>query len=98
MNTNETQRPVLPMSAMKDIPVARDDAQEIVALVKQGGRVTGYKLADGTVLDKQQGVELARQGGIKGVGVSVNRGNEYLKSLPDYSEGNNLGSLPAVMQ
>ncbi len=39
---------------------------------------------------------MARQGGIKGVGIAQRSGNEYLKALPDGEESNNLGSLPTV--
>ena len=88
----------LPLNAMRDIPTPNADAQEIVALVKDGGRVTGYQLSDGRILDKEEGVSLARQGGIRGVGISARKGNEYLKSLPDDTEGNNLGNLPSVKQ
>ncbi|MFR3728743.1 DUF3892 domain-containing protein [Lacrimispora sp.] len=86
----------LPMMALDDIPVPKADAKQIVALVKESGRVTGYKLSDGTVLDKEEGVQLAKQGGIEGVGVASRNGNEYLKSLPDGSESNNLSNLPSI--
>ncbi|MDF2567891.1 MAG: hypothetical protein K0R90_1347 [Oscillospiraceae bacterium] len=88
----------LPMMALQDIPTPNPDAKQIVALVKERGRVTGYQLSDGQVLDKPQGVQLAKQGGIRGVGIAVRNGNEYLKSLPDGAENNNLSSLPSVTQ
>lgn len=88
----------LPMNTLKQIPTPNADAQQIVALVKQGGRITGYQLADGRILDKAAGVQLAKQGGIQGVGVATRSGNEYLKSLPDGAENNNLDSLPTVKQ
>ncbi|MGI6403107.1 MAG: DUF3892 domain-containing protein [Oscillospiraceae bacterium] len=86
----------LPMMAMKDIPTPNPDAQQITALVKEQGRVTGYQLSDGRILNKADAVQLARQGGIRGVGISSRKGNEYLKSLPDQQESNNLGNLPSV--
>ena len=86
----------LPLMAMKEIPRPSADSEEIVALVKESGKVTGYQLSDGRVLDKEEGVALARQGGIKGVGISERKGNEYLKSIPDGTESNNLGNLPSV--
>lgn len=86
----------LPLMAMEEIPSPKPDAQEITALVKDEGRVTGYQLSDGSVLDKPVAVNLAREGGIRGVGVASRNGNEYLKSLPDGSEANNLGNLPAI--
>ena len=88
----------LPLMALQDIPKPNADAQPIVALVKEGGRITGYKLADGRLLSKEEGIELARQGGIQGVGIATRNGSEYLKSLPDSSENNNLGNLPSVTQ
>lgn len=86
----------LPMSAIKEIPVANTDAKTIVGLKKEGGLVVGYKLSDGQVVDKDAAVSLARSGGIVGVGISTRDGNEYLKSLPDGTEDNNLSHLPTV--
>lgn len=86
----------LPMMAMDEIPTPKSDAKEISALVKEGGKVTGYQLSDGTVLDKSEAVELAKDGGIQGVGIANRKGNQYLKSLPDDEEGNNLGNLPSI--
>ena len=42
------------------------------------------------------GVQMAKNGDIKGVGVAHRGETEYLKSIPDGSESNNLGSLPTV--
>ncbi len=88
----------LPLNAMSEIPTPKADAVDIVALKKESGRVTGYQLSDGTVLSKVQAVNLARQGGIRGVGISTRDGEEYLKSIPDSSEDNNLGNLPSITQ
>lgn len=79
-----------------EIPTVRNGATEITALVKEEGRVIGYQLTSGMVIDKDSAVTLARQGGIKGVGISERDGNEYLKSIPDGTESNNLGNLPSV--
>ena len=48
-------------------PVPRKDASTITELVRESGKVTGYKLSDGRVLSKQEGVSLAKQGGIEPV-------------------------------
>lgn len=95
----DEQRPMsvaLPMLAMKEIPAPKPDAKEIVGLQKKGGRISGYKLSDGRLVSKEEGISLARQGEILGVGISARNGSEYLKSLPDGKEGNNLSSLPTV--
>jgi hypothetical protein len=86
----------LPMNTFSEIPTPRNDAKKITGLVKHRGRITGYQLSDGQILNKQEGISLARQGGIQGVGISERKGSEYLKSLPDGSEANTLSSLPAV--
>lgn len=99
-NTSENTAAVnvssLPMRAMQEVPQARPDAKQIVALVKERGKITGYKLSDGQTLSKADGIQMAKQGGIAGVGISARKGNEYLKSLPDGSDNNNLSSLPSV--
>ena len=77
-------------------PSSDADAKTIVAVVKQGGEITGYQLSDGQVISKLEGIELAKGGHIRGVGIAENRGSEYLRSLPDGEEGNNLGNLPVI--
>lgn len=86
----------LPMMALSDIPEAKDNAKQIVALVKESGKTTGYKLSDGQTVSKAEGVSMAKNGDIEGVGVATNQGTEYLKSLPDGDESNNLGNLPSI--
>ena len=86
----------LPLLSIKEIPEVQPGAKKITGLVRTGGMISGYQLSDGKILSKEQGVELARQGQIAGVGIGINRGTEYLKSLPDSTEGNNLGNLPTI--
>ena len=86
----------LAVNALDDIPTPKADTKDIVGLVKTSGRVTGYQLSDGSTLSKEEGVALAKEGGIKGVGIAHRKGNEYLKSIPDGTEGNNLSNLPSV--
>ncbi len=96
MKMGQSQHEALAKNTLDDIPAPGSDARSITGLVKQGGKVTGYRLSDNTVLEKSQAVELARQGGISGVGISHRGDTEYLKSIPDGSENNNLSSLPSV--
>lgn len=86
----------LAKNALDEIPKANADAKQIVGLVKENGKITGYKLSDETFVAKPQAVQMAKQGEIKGVGVTHRGDTEYLKSIPDGSENNNLGNLPAV--
>lgn len=98
MSINYDEYSSLPMAAMKDVPEAKEDAEKIVSLVKESGKVTGYQLESGKILSRDEGVALAKDGGIQGVGVAENKGTEYLKSLPDGKEDNNLGNLPSITQ
>ena len=63
-------------------PVPNKDAKSIVKLVRKDGKV----------------VQLAKQGGIRGVAIASRNGSEYLRSLPDGDESNNLGDLPSTPQ
>ena len=81
---------------LDQIPQVNPDAKQIVALVKKSGKVTGYQLSDNTIVAKQQAVTMAKQGQIAGVGIAHRGDTEYLKSIPDGSENNNLGNLPSV--
>ena len=83
-------------NTLDQIPNAKADAKRIVGLVKKGGRIVGYQLSDNSFVEKQQAVDMAKQGQIAGVGIAHRGDTEYLKSIPDGSENNNLGNLPSV--
>ena len=83
-------------NALDQIPQADSDAKRIVGLVKEGGRITGYQLSDNTIVEKQQAVDMAKQGQIAGVGIAHRGDTEYLKSIPNGNENDNLGNLPSV--
>jgi len=81
---------------LDQIPQVNANAKRIVGLVREGGRITGYQLSDNTVVEKQQAINMAKQGQIAGVGIAHRGDTEYLKSIPDGSENNNLSNLPSV--
>ena len=95
MNPDHDQHS-LPMSALDDIPQPKEDAKKIVGLDKDCSTVTGYHLSDEAIVSKEEGVSMAKSGDIKGVGVAHRNGTQYLKSLPDGTEDNNLSHLPTV--
>lgn len=88
----------LAYAALDEIPTPKDDAKEIVGLVKSSGRITGYQLSDGQTVSKEEGIAMAKSGDIQGVGVAHRKDSEYLKALPDGTENNNLGNLPSVSE
>ncbi|MBS6502633.1 DUF3892 domain-containing protein [Clostridium tertium] len=87
----------LPININKEVPTPNSDAESIKALIKKSGEVVGYELSNGERVSKEEGVQMAKSGQISGVAVGVSKkGEEYLRSLPDQSENNNLSSLPTV--
>ena len=93
---NENRTSSLPKAALDEIPTPDPDAVSITGLVKSRGRISGYQLSDDRIVSREEGVSLAKAGKIKGVGVAHKKETEYLKSIPDNSENNNLASLPTV--
>ncbi len=83
-------------NTLDKIPQPNAGAKRITGLVKEGGRITGYQLSDNSIVEKQQAIIMAKQGQIVGVGIAHRGDTEYLKSIPDGSENNNLGNLPSV--
>ena len=86
----------LPRAALDEIPECKADAVSITGLVKKSGRIAGYQLSDNRIVSREEGVSLAKAGEIKGVGIAHKKSTEYLKSIPDGSQNNNLSSLPTV--
>ena len=83
-------------NTLDHIPHPAANAKQIVGLVKEGGKITGYQLSDNSFVEKQQAVDMAKQGQIAGVGIAHRGDTEYLKSIPDGNENNNLSNLPSV--
>ena len=83
-------------NTLDEIPEEKNDAKQIVGLIKEGGKITGYQLSDKSYVSKQNAVNMAKHGQIKGVGIAHRGDTEYLKSIPDGTENNNLGNLPSV--
>ena len=83
-------------NTLDQIPQTNSNANRIIGLVKEGGRIIGYQLSDNSIVEKQQAVNMAKQGQIAGVGIAHRGDTEYLKSIPDGIENNNLGNLPSV--
>ena len=97
MDTNKNEFGAkLAYAALDEVPTPKSDAMKIVGLVKSSGKITGYQLSDGSTVSKEQGVAMAKAGEIQGVGVAHRKDTEYLKSLPDDTEDNNLSSLPSI--
>lgn len=70
-------------------------SNKIVQTIKNSsGEIMQYVLESGQTIDKAQGVEMAKNGQIDGVIVAHSKkGEEYLRTKPDGSEGNNLSSM-----
>lgn len=86
----------LAKNTLDEIPEPKAGAKDITGLIKHSGRISGYQLSDGSVVNKEEGVRMAKNGDIKGVGVAHRNDTKYLKAIPDGRESNNLSSLPTV--
>ena len=98
MNTDNNLGSQLAKASLDQIPTPKENAKEIVGLIKNSGRISGYQLSDGSKVSREEGVSLAKAGKIKNVGISHRKDTEYLKSIPDGSENNNLGNLPSFSE
>ena len=83
-------------NTLDTIPKPKNDAKQIVGLIKDKGRVTGYRLSNNLDVTKAEAVSMAKNGDIKGVGIAHRKDNEYLKAIPNGNQGDNLSSLPTV--
>lgn len=93
---NEFTASELPKAAMDEIPTPSENAASITGLVKKSGKIVGYQLSDERIVSREEGVSLAKAGEIRGVGIAHRKETEYLKSIPDENEDNNLSALPTV--
>ena len=93
---NPSANSALPRMAM-EITTPNANASTITGLVKEGGAIVGYQLSNGQTVSKEQGVGMAKQNKIQGVGVATNQGTEYLRALPDGDEKNNLANMPPIL-
>ena len=84
------------LNTLDSIPIPDSNSKSITALLKEGGDVTGYKLSDGSFVSKEEGINLARSGGISGISIAHRNDTEYLKSILDDNENNNLSKLPTI--
>lgn len=74
-----------------------ENAEQITKLIKSGGEVVGYELESGIHVSVQQAIDMAKHNQLKHVGVSTSKdGSEYIRSLADGDESNNLGNLPSI--
>lgn len=75
-----------------------NSANTIVAVGKDSdNEIVSYKLDNGEILSRDQAISMAKEGGLKGVSVAKSRkGEQYLRSLPDDDESNNLKNLPNI--
>ena len=96
---DETAREILANNTNLVVSEGNSEAKSITKLIKHSSEVVGYELSDGTHVSVDQAIELAKQNLLNHVGVSVSKGGEeYIRSLPDGDESNNLGNLPSITE
>ena len=86
-----------PNTVNKIVSEGGENAKEIIKLIKQSGKVKGYELSDGKQISVEEAISMAKENMLKNVGVSISKdGSEYIRSLADGDESNNLGNLPSI--
>ncbi len=83
-------------NTLDEIPNPDSDAKKIIGLVKDGNEITGYQLSNNRIISKEEGVNMAKQGKIRGVGIAHKGDTVYLKSIPNETDNDNLSHLPTV--
>ncbi len=74
-------------------------AEQITKLIKHDGEVVGYELASGRHISISEAINMAKANQLDHVGVSTSKdGTEYIRSLADGDESNNLGNLPSITE
>lgn len=96
MNLEDSTGISFAANTLDNIPKANANAKQIIGLVKKGSKITGYQLSDQRIVSREEGVALAKAGEIAGVGIAHRKDTEYLKSIPDGTDDNNLSHLPTV--
>lgn len=97
-NLNDGMIGNLPKNINKEVPTPKANAETICKLVKHSGEVVGYELSNGSRVSKDEAINMAKNGDIAGVAVATREGDEYLRTLPDGIDGNNLSSLPSISE
>ncbi len=89
----------LPGNINKIVSEGGPNAKQITKFIKQDHKVVGYVLSSGEKVSVDEAIQLAKQGQLDHVGVSIAKdGSEYIRSLPDGDESNNLGNLPSITE
>ncbi|MDF2877747.1 MAG: hypothetical protein K0S30_843 [Clostridia bacterium] len=99
--SNQNHNPIgnLPSNINEITSEGGVNAKQITKFIKQDNKVVGYVLSTGEKVTVQEAIQLAKQDMLQHVGVSKSKdGGEYLRSLPDGDESNNLGNLPSVTE
>ena len=74
---------------LDDIPKSNKNAKEISRIVKKNNKTIGYEIA-GEIVNKEVAIQMAKDGKLKNVGIAHRKDTEYLKTIPDDSNENNL--------
>ncbi|SHI97507.1 Protein of unknown function [Clostridium cavendishii DSM 21758] len=96
MENNKEKIGRLPKNINKEVIEPNSNAKTISKLIKESGAVVGYELSNGEQISKDEAISQTRRGEIAGVAIATRKGEEYLRSLPDDNENNNLSSLPTA--
>lgn len=71
----------------------------ITKVIKHDQEVVGYELTSGIHVSMDEAIQMAANNQLQHVGVSTSKkGEQYIRSLPDGDESNNLSNLPVITE
>lgn len=76
-------------NTLDDIPSNKESAKKITKIVKRKNKTIGYEIGD-EFYDKKTAIDMAKKGLIQDVAIAHRGQTQYLKSIPDNNEDNNL--------
>lgn len=98
MNQQQTGE-ILAQQANQIVSEGGPDAKAITKVIKHDQEVIGYELSDGSRVSMEQAINMASSNALQHVGVSTSKkGEQYIRSLPDGDESNNLSNLPVITE
>lgn len=96
-NENKVGQEFLAYHANKVVSEGDENALSISMRIKHNQEVVGYVLSNGKEVSMEEAIEMAKENRLNHVGVAVSKnGEEYIRSLADGDESNNLTNLPSI--
>lgn len=81
------------LNTFDEIPEPKPDAKRITGVKRKNGKIVGYELGSDLIVDKDEAIQMAKDGMILNVGIAHRKDSLYLKTLPDGDDSDNLSNM-----